>query len=637
MVRAMKYQFVLCVGLCLGVVACSDAGEGSSSGGDTALWGNDGNASGSDIIPGDGGAPSDVSLTDLGPDTMPPDQCNSCVPPAICIQGQCSNPVACNVGEAAGCASETAIRECAAGDDGTTGYIVVPCTAGYKCMGGECLPNLCEPGKSYCEGLSAKKQCNADGTAFLDVIQCEEGEYCSGGNCGSSCQVDPKFGSHVGCDFWTVDLPNYPDPTLNPTPEDLPYAVVVSNPNEMDATLTFEGPANYPVNLLDKTVPAGQSKIITMPVINVQGTGITHSAIKLSSSRPVLVHQFNPWDNVFSNDASLLLPEPMLGSDYVILTWPTTPLGLIQIPGFPAQNDQNGYFTIVAANDNTLVTVNVTTAVAEGLNGKFKAMPPGGLQTVTLNKGEVLNIEAVAESFASPLDLSGSTVSADKPIAVFVGHEEAVLGQDSNGEGACCADHLEEQLLPSKLLGTEALAVKTKPRGGDVEHWRIQAAEPGVTVTTIPPQEGANGAFLAKRGDWIEVVTMESFEVKADGLIQVAQYLVSQGATQDHTGDPSQIMSVPTDRFRSSYVLMVPPDYDENWITVMAPVGETVNVDGNPVAEVEFQSFGGGQWNFAYVQLSDGIHTIEGSQPFGLTAYGFNNAVSYGYPGGISD
>jgi len=434
-----------------------------------------------------------------------------------------------------------------------------------------------------------------------------------------------------------VDLPNYPDFTLNPTPEDLPYAVVVSNPNEMDATLSFDGPPNFPVNLVDKVVPAGQSKIVMMPVVNVQGTGITHSAIKLSSSRPVLVHQFNPWDNVFSNDASLLLPEPMLGSDYVILSWPTSPLSLATLPGFEPLEDQNGYFTVVAVSDNTQVTVNVTTAVAEGLNGKFKAMPPGGLQTVTLNQGEVLNVESTAETFAAPVDLSGSTVSANKPIAVFSGHEDAVLGKEPDGRGACCADHLEEQLLPSKLLGTEALAVKTKPRGGDVEHWRIQAAEPGVMINTIPPQEGADGVFLAKRGAWVEVVTTESFEVKADGLIQVAQYLVSQGATQDHTGDPSMIMSVPTERFRASYVLMVPPDYDENWITVMALVGESVSVDGNPVPAADFQAFGGGLWNFAYIPLTDGIHKIEGTQPFGLTAYGFNNAVSYGYPGGISD
>jgi hypothetical protein len=636
----MNIRLILCFLVALCFVGCSEVVDGNTGNG------ADGGGSTGDVSTSDGALGADSTVSDgsvspndggVGVDTMPPDACDTCMPPAICIKGQCSNPVECIVGDSAGCASDTAIRECAEADDGTTGYIMVPCSAGYKCMGGECLPNLCEPGKSYCEGLNAKKQCNADGTAFLDVIECAEGEYCSGGNCGSSCQVDPKFGSHVGCDFWTVDLPNYPDPTLNPTPEDLPYAVVVSNPNEMDAVLTFEGPANFPVNLLDKTVPAGQSKVITMPVVNVQGTGVTDSAIKVSSSRPVLVHQFNPWDNVFSNDASLLLPEPMLGSDYVILSWPTSPLSLVSIPGFATPEDQNGYFTIIAASDDTQVTVNVTTKVAEGLNGKFKAMQPGGLQTVTLNRGEVLNIESIAETFASPVDLSGSTVSANKPIAVFSGHEEAVIGKEANGDGACCADHLEEQLMPSKLLGTEALAVKTKPRGGDVEHWRIQAAEPGVTINTIPPQPGADGVFLAKRGAWVEVVTMESFEVQADGLIQVAQYLVSQGATQDHTGDPSMIMSVPTDRFRASYVLMVPPDYDENWITVMAPVGESVTVDGTPVPAVDFQSFGGGVWNYAYVALTDGIHTIEGTQPFGLTAYGFNKAVSYGYPGGISD
>jgi hypothetical protein len=97
------------------------------------------------------------------------------------------------------------------------------------------------------------------------------------------------------------------------------------------------------------------------------------------------------------------------------------------------------------------------------------------------------------------------------------------------------------------------------------------------------------------------------------------------------------IMGVPTDRYRSSYVLMVPPDYKENWITVVAPTGAAINVDGALIAAADFNTFGTLAWEYAYVALADGIHTIEGDQKFGLVAYGFNDAVSYGYPGGVSD
>lgn len=618
------------------LVSCSDSATGGSQVPTDAplpttdLTAADGATAADGSSAADGGEAADTAT--------PSSECESCSPPAVCIKDQCSNPVDCTPGEAAGCGSDTAIRQCATNDDGVTGYVLVMCPPSHQCFNGTCLPMMCEPGKSYCEGLAAKKACNGDGTGFLDVVACAEGDYCSSGKCGSSCQVDPKFGSHVGCDFWTVDLPNYPDPFLNPTPEDLPYALVVSNPNEMDAELTFEAPPAFPVNLLSNTVLAGKSKIIMMPVVNVQGTGISHSAIKMSSSRPVLVHQFNPWDNTASNDASLLLPEPMLGSKYVILSWPTTPLSAIPIPGF-LSDDQSGYFTVVAVTNSTEVTVRVTAPVGDGAGGVFKAMAAGALQTVTLDAGEVLNVEVKPDGLFGLLDLSGSTISSNKPVAVFVGHEEAAFGENvQTGEGtACCADHMEEQLMPQKLLGSHALAVKAKPRGSEPDIWRIQAAEDNVTITTTPAQPGANGVTLAKRGDWLEVTTDVSFEIQATGTIQVMQYLVSQEATEDWTGDPSMILAVPTERFRSSYVLMVPPDYNENWVSIIAPAGTEVTVDGTPVPAGDFVNFGTQAWSFAYVALSDGIHTIASTQPFGLSAYGFNNAVSYGYPGGISD
>ena len=37
----------------------------------------------------------------------------------------------------------------------------------------------------------------------------------------------------------------------------------------------------------------------------------------------------------------------------------------------------------------------------------------------------------------------------------------------------------------------------------------------------------------------------------------------------------------------------------------------------------------------AYVQLTPGIHRFSADDRFGLIAYGWNQAVSYGYPAGL--
>jgi hypothetical protein len=576
--------------------------------------------------------------------TPPPPTCDDCQAPKVCVDGYCVDPApgGCEPDSVLGCEGETILVTC---DATGTAWLPIPCGANTKCMDGECKPLLCVPETWVCEGIVMHKQCSEDGTAFKAAEPCDDGLYCTGGKCGSSCQLDPKYGAYVGCDFWSVDLPNYPDPFSNPTPEDLPYAIVVSNPSDLDAEVSFEMPTGWTLDLDDNVVPGNSSVPFFMPPINVQHSGVFEAGIRMTSTRPVLVHQFNPWDNEFSNDASLLLPENLLGSEYVILTWPTSPIGLFPIPGFPSES-QNGYFTVLAIYDNTNVTFTVTAYVKA--NGIVPEMKAGDTHTVTLAKGQVVNVEAEPKGLFDPLDLSGSVVTADKPVAVWGGHEEAVIGNGEPESDPCCADHMEEQFFPKSVLGQSYLAIKSKPRvssgsGGTVEpdYWRIQAAEPNVTITTVPPIAGVSGKTLAKTGDWVEAVTNQSFEVTATGKIQVVQYLISQTDTEQYTGDPSMIVAVPTERFRKSYVMNAPPLEDlfgkqQHWITVVKPPTAEIIVDGNPVPQAQYLAMGSGAWEYTYVGLAPGIHRIEGDEAFGLSAYGYNNAVSYGYPGGLS-
>ena len=190
------------------------------------------------------------------------------------------------------------------------------CVFPQQCVGGTCLDSqVCEPGGWYCNGLTAKKQCNEAGTAFLEVQDCPGDQYCSAGQCGLKCSLDPKWGAYVGCVFWAVDLPTWDDPTL-PAAKNLAAAVVVSNPSELPATVAFTAPPGKTFNFPDLVIPGLGSKVFEFPSFIISGSSITDFGIRLQSDRPVLVHQFNPWDNTFSNDASLLLPEPLLGQEH---------------------------------------------------------------------------------------------------------------------------------------------------------------------------------------------------------------------------------------------------------------------------------------------------------------------------------
>jgi hypothetical protein len=110
---------------------------------------------------------------------------------------------------------------------------------------------------------------------------------------------------------------------------------------------------------------------------------------------------------------------------------------------------------------------------------------------------------------------------------------------------------------------------------------------------------------------------------------------MSQTDTSQWTGDPSLILAIPVEYFRSNYPIMVPPKYAKDYVSIVRTPDTVIELDGSPIGDWEFQPIGGGNWQIAWVQVSDGFHTITGDHPFSLSAYGYNDAASYGYPAGM--
>ena len=96
------------------------------------------------------------------------------------------------------------------------------------------------------------------------------------------------------------------------------------------------------------------------------------------------------------------------------------------------------------------------------------------------------------------------------------------------------------------------------------------------------------------------------------------------------------ILAVPVDQLREDYVLLTPSGYSENHITVVRPAGLAISMDGTAVSDGLFAAFGDGNWERAYLEVAEGVHSLDASAPFGVVAYGWSNAVSYGYPGGLN-
>jgi len=530
-------------------------------------------------------------------------------------------------------------------------------------------------------------QCDDVGGSSQFIQDCDTnntGLVCIDGECADHCEVNVKFDTAIGCDYWAVDLDNAVEVTSDDNvldAQNAQFAVVVSNPSEEHITTVTASHGGEEVALIK--VPPLQLRTLKLPALNIDGTMKGPKAYRIQSNGPINAYQFNPYDdvNVFSNDASLLLPENSLGTEYIVMSRPQSQL------------DKRGYFTVVATQPGiTFVTVQVTAKTLASDDGEIDAMIPGQTSPpFVLTQGDVLNIET--DAFGA--DLTGSTVSADQPVAVFGGSEAAnvpttekcldgvclyqgwTCETDADCPVTCCADHLEQQLPPTATWGQQYLATKSEQRGNAPDVWRILASSDGTQISTVPFQQAIP---VLDKGEWFEFESMEDFIVYGDKPILLGQFLASEKApfpnndtceyVEDsllgegnfcksfldisvyvvcekhrdcpnidqegdaNIGDPAFILSVPYEQYRTEYVFLVPEQYEKNYVNIVAPISSTVSLSLAEVPESLFTPMGNGFFKAARIEVDPGVHRVTSSERVGVVVYGWSDYVSYGYPAG---
>src|SRR5258708_2543584 len=149
-----------------------------------------------------------------------------------------------------------------------------------------------------------------------------------------------------------------------------PYAIVVSNPAAQPTVVTV---ANASATSMMYMLQPNEVRTIFpqqdgFPDATMDGTQLAKYAYLVTSTTPVVAYQFNPLNNVdvFSNDASLLLPRTAFDQKYAAVSYATmTRRG----PTVRGRDDFHGYVTIVAWQDGTQVEVTPTANTMAGRDG----------------------------------------------------------------------------------------------------------------------------------------------------------------------------------------------------------------------------------------------------------------------------
>lgn len=606
-----------------------------------------------------------------------------------------------------------------------SGWIGEPCGEDSMCLEGKCT--FCRPGNRKCKDDDRVLRCDETGSQYVEAEDCngaQTGQVCRMGTCVRLCDLNSKLQSYIGCEYWAADLDNAFIPGYGEggyfDAASSQYAIVVSNPNmkypakvtiyrlengkEVEVTSDTSG---NPIPM-DPIPPMGL-RVFNLGPANIDSTGVWPLAYRVVSSIPITAYQFNPLSNVgvFSNDATVLLPSNALGKYYIVMTREQT------------FDNLKGFFSVVAIYDGeTQVTITVT-APTLGDNG-IPPLKPGESRTFVLRRYDVLNIETDAYG----ADLTGSIIYANHPVAVFAGSEASNApntnhccpsGQCDPGEenffqpwlacmssddclcewphrhlkppqdvpcknnyqcikyNTCCADHLEMQIFPVKTWGKKYVATRSWRRGGEKDVWRILGAQDQTAFTTFPIQVSG---YALNRGGYIEFESDDDFEVYADKPVLLGQFLAAQdapdpnvggkGALDAETGDPTFILAVPVEQFRTEYVFLTPDRYAFDAVNLIVPTGVPVYLDGVeiraeglvflPAKEVLAQvkeakvngptelgpTFGDhaivgtGTYEVWRLVVADGVHVAQCEQPFGVIVYGYDQYVSYGYPAGLN-
>ncbi len=519
--------------------------------------------------------------------------------------------------------------------DGNGGYL-----SEEECAPGVCAPNIgcavCVPGEGSCDGEFATV-CNPDGMGVTEQ-HCDplQGMSCDpdSGTCVGACAPQNLELSYVGCDYYpTITNNDWLDYYGDNRWTVFRFAVAVANTTPATANITVTQGAT---TIATEVVDPNSVQIIELPwVMDLadaveQGTNtaiVTDGAYRLRSDQPITVYQYNPLDYTdggsmftYTNDASLLLPATAWTGNYRVVT----------------RNHFSGIlpsiYAVTASQDGTTVTV--TPSATGGTVYAGAGIGSDGAGTVTLDEGDVLQVQSTSGgSDPDPSDLTGTLITADKPVQVIGAHMCVYI---PHTHSAC--DHLEESMPPLETLGLEYIVSSPliSPSSTKGRMVRVIATQDATTVSYDPPQSGAPDS-LTNAGDYFEIaVTTADFKVSADKPVLVAQYMVGQSYPGGSTGDPAFTMAVPILQYRTDYLFHAPTNYEASYVNVIAPTGTEVTLDG--AAVTGWTTVGTTGFDVAKVQLDDsgnGNHVITSALPFGVTVYGYGQYTSYWYPGGL--
>lgn len=359
-------------------------------------------------------------------------------------------------------------------------------------------------------------------------------------------------------------------------------------------------------------------------------------SVRITSRAPVSVTAVSARQG--TSGAYAALPVDQWGEEYTAMTLPATP------------NDRGltSQLVITAAYDGTVVEVFPSARSGRWNSGER-------IPAFTLNRGEIWLLQADAlPGTTGSMDLTGTTISASKPVGVVAGHSRAALSTDPTeifARSQYAAWHAEAQMsTDGAAWGNEYFSTPTRSSG---DRFRVMAHDHNTTIELDLYDQNGNVAaetsvYIRWRGGFADVTVPDGLTLnrpirwssaKQFGLYQIR---TTAGDNTNPANRPAFFRLVPTSKYAERTVVALPSAFrNEAFGSFTAELIvrgtssplDDVTLDNVPLADaaqVSATRISDQTWRVSFL-LAEGGHVLQGNNGAVLTGrLGGSNTVAGG-------
>ncbi|WP_144603744.1 PKD domain-containing protein [Algoriphagus algorifonticola] len=430
--------------------------------------------------------------------------------------------------------------------------------------------------------------------------------------------------STVGKEFWVGFMDNNrvpPSGNSNGAPD---FAVLILTASE-NSTGTIE----YLGQSVSFSMTAGQQYTLRVPsedldLLHRNSATTENKGIYISSTGKIAVHAYN--ERFRSADGTVVLPVGALGTDYYITSHYETLTADVNFNG--NINDESAML-VIATEDNTQIEITTSVNTLGGGN-------PGVPFSINLNRGQSYQLKAKEDMTGTRVRVIGENANECKKIAVFGGNKWT-----SVGNCGAANDHLFQQAYPVNTWGTSFVHVALSGRTSG-ELVKVLGSEDNTDVRV-------NGVSVGtvNRGTWIpiEFGINESGKIETSKPSSVTVFSKSQACNQQNspnanTGDPFMITYSPSEQFLKdlTFQSLALPSIVNHYVNIVVKAGtqNSTILDGQNIGALFSSLPGDSDFQYARVNISQGVHRLSNPEGFAAYAYGFGDLESYGYAAGAA-